>query len=548
MMRWLAALILALGTLTVLGCPSEEPPADDDDATGDDDDSTDDPLYMTDAEFEQASDIYFQRCAGCHGTLRTGATGPNIAPEASQALGTAALVEILTNGTDAGMPPFGQLGILSETEIELISIFIQKDPPTPPSLDIMDIEDSWDLIVPVADRPTAPEGTRDWENYFGVILRDAGQVAVMDGDTYEQVALLDSGYAVHILRSSKDGRYFYTVGRDGRVTMIDLWSDPPVTVAEVKGCIDARSVDSSKYTGYEGQYLIEGCYWPPQYVVFDGQTLEPLADVVSTSMNGVGGDEEFIEENRVAAIVASQQDPVWVVNLKESGHVAIVDYSDPTFPMTATIETARYLHDGGFDSTGRYFLTAANASNQMVVVDVQDQELEQIFETGAIPHPGRGANWEDPTYGWVNATTHIGEGKMTVYGADPENNAADAWSIVREVEVETGGLFVKTHPNSPWVWVDSPLNSDEEKTRQICVYEKATGTINSCMTPVSQGRTVHFEYNADGTEVWVSGWDAQGTLVIYDDATLTEVGRVEGAWLVTPTGKFNVTNTREDIY
>jgi nitrite reductase (NO-forming)/hydroxylamine reductase len=30
---------------------------------------------MTKAEFEQAKEIYFQRCAGCHGVLRKGATG-----------------------------------------------------------------------------------------------------------------------------------------------------------------------------------------------------------------------------------------------------------------------------------------------------------------------------------------------------------------------------------------------------------------------------------------------------------------------------------------
>ncbi|HMQ74149.1 MAG TPA: nitrite reductase, partial [Rubrivivax sp.] len=30
---------------------------------------------MTQAEFEKAREIYFQRCAGCHGVLRKGATG-----------------------------------------------------------------------------------------------------------------------------------------------------------------------------------------------------------------------------------------------------------------------------------------------------------------------------------------------------------------------------------------------------------------------------------------------------------------------------------------
>ena len=30
---------------------------------------------LNEAEFEQAKGMYFQRCAGCHGVLRKGATG-----------------------------------------------------------------------------------------------------------------------------------------------------------------------------------------------------------------------------------------------------------------------------------------------------------------------------------------------------------------------------------------------------------------------------------------------------------------------------------------
>ena len=35
---------------------------------------------------------------------------------------------------------------------------------------------------------------------------------------------------------------------------------------------------------------------------------------------------------------------------------------------------------------------------------------------------------------------------------------------------------------------------------------------------------------------------------MYDDRTLTEVRRIRGEWLVTPTGKFNVYNTAHDVY
>ena len=36
---------------------------------------------MTQAEFDIATKLYFERCAGCHGVLRKGATGKNLLPE-----------------------------------------------------------------------------------------------------------------------------------------------------------------------------------------------------------------------------------------------------------------------------------------------------------------------------------------------------------------------------------------------------------------------------------------------------------------------------------
>ena len=505
------------------------------------------PRELSGAEFDEASEIFFNRCAGCHGTLRAGATGPAIQPEdRTLEIGTAGIETILTNGLPGGMPAWGESGILTEGEIELVANFIQLDPPTPPPLDLAEITESWNLVVPVADRPTEPQTASDWENFTGVILRDAGQVAVIDADTKETAAIIDTGFAVHILRSSATGRYFIAVGRDGRVTMIDLWTETPEIVAQVQGCFDARSVESSKVEGFEDKFIIEGCYWPPQYVVFDGETLEPLVvhDILSPDING-----KELEEVRVAAIVASHFDPVWVMGLKESGYVGIVDYSQPDFPLVKKIPADLYLHDGGWDHTGRYFITAANAQNKLMVIDVKTQELVAGIETGKTPHPGRGANWRDPEFGWVYATTHIGEGKLTMIGADPEGNPEHAWKVVREIEIPgTGSLFLKTHPNSPWVWMDTPLSNVAEETRQACVYNKDTMALEKCFPVADHGAVVHFEYNKAGDEVWISVWDKQGEVVIYDDKTLTEKHRITGDWLITPTGKFNVFNTANDIY
>jgi nitrite reductase (NO-forming)/hydroxylamine reductase len=240
---------------------------------------------------------------------------------------------------------------------------------------------------------------------------------------------------------------------------------------------------------------------------------------------------------------------VWVVALKESGYVAIVDYSKEGFPITKMIEAQRFLHDGGFDRTGRYFSIAANMKNQMAVIDVEEQERVALIDTGIKPHPGRGANWKDPEFGWVMATTHMGEGKLAIYGADPEGSPEHAWKVVREVELPSSGtLFLKTHRNSPWVWTDATLAPDEEDSRRICVYSKAEGKLHKCWKATTGGRGVHFEYNKAGTQVWVSNWTRKGELIIYDDKSLKEIKRIREPWLVTPTGKFNVFNTANDIY
>jgi nitrite reductase (NO-forming)/hydroxylamine reductase len=38
--------------------------------------------------------------------------------------------------------------------------------------------------------------------------------------------------------------------------------DGPATVAEIKIGTEARSVETSKYKGYEDKYAIAGAYWP----------------------------------------------------------------------------------------------------------------------------------------------------------------------------------------------------------------------------------------------------------------------------------------------
>ena len=510
---------------------------------------------LSEADMESAKAIYFDRCAGCHGSSRKGATGPHLLPESPEgntypgtiALGTIGLKAFIENGTPAGMPEWK--GILSDSEIELMTRFLQQEPPVIPPFGFEEIAATWKLIVPAEDRPTKPMHKRNIDNYFGVIMRDAGKVAIIDGDTKEELVVLPTGFAVHILRTSATGRYIYSVGRDGKITMIDTYPETPNIVAEVKGAFDARSVDVSKYKGYEDKYLVFGGYSPSHIVIFDAQTLEPLS-VTPTAGNACDGEKEYLEEARVAAIVASHTDPVWICNIKERGMVDIVDYTDPKNPEITEIPAARYLHDGGWDASGRYFLVAANAVNKIVVIDVPNKKLVAIIETGSKPHPGRGTNIKNDL-GQLWITSHLGENKISAIKTD---EGEGQWTVVKEIKAPGNGggaLFVKSHPKSKHLWVDRTLNPDAALNSVVDVFDTQTLEHKKTITMPDgvDGRMVHMEYNKAGDEVWVSAFMGENSaILIYNDKTLELKQIIQGDWVQNPTGKFNVYNTTHDIY
>ena len=417
---------------------------------------------------------------------------------------------------------------------------------------------SWKLLIPPEQRPKKKMNKLNLDNVFSLTLRDAGQVALIDGDNKKIVSVIDTGYAVHISRLSSSGRYLYVVGRDAQVNLIDLWLEKPDNVAVIKTGLEARSVETSKYKGYEDKYAIAGTYWPPQFVIMKGDTLEPLK-IVST--RGMTVDtQEYHPEPRVAAIVASHQHPEFIVNVKETGKILMVNYEDVDNLKVTSIDAARFLHDGGWDSTQRYFLTAANKSNKIAVVDSKTDKLAAMIEVGKIPHPGRGANFVDPKYGPVWATGHLGDENIAVIGTDPKGHKQNAWKVVRMLKGQGGGnLFVKTHPKSNNLWVDTALNPDPKLSQSVAVFDVKNLEKGYEVVPIAQWadlgegpkRVVQPEYNKNGDEVWFSVWNGkeqQSAVVIVDDKTRKLKFVIKDKRLVTPTGKFNVYNTQHDVY
>jgi nitrite reductase (NO-forming)/hydroxylamine reductase len=524
----------------------------------------DDPV-MTQEEFQKATTIYFERCAGCHGVLRKGATGKPLTTDITRENGYDYLHSFITYGSPAGMPNWGTSGAFSEEDVDIMARYLLLEPPAPPEWGMPEMMASWKVLVAPEDRPKEKLNDIDIDNLMSVTLRDAGQIALIDGGTYEIRAVIDTGYAVHISRISASGRYLFVIGRDGLVNMIDLWMETPATVASIKIGIEARSVETSKFEGFEDKLAIAGAYWPPQFVIMDGDTLEPKKIVSTRGM--IYDEQTYHPEPRVASILSSHYRPEFIVNVKETGKILFVDYTDLKNLKMTEIEAERFLHDGGFVASKRYFMVAANARNKIAVVDTKDDKLTALIDTGGqTPHPGRGANFTHPVYGPVWATSHLGDESVALIGTDPEGHADHAWKIVDSFYALGGGsLFIKTHPNSTHLYVDAPLNPDAEISSSVAVFDIAAMGGDAEVDPEyatlpigewagiadGQPRVVQPEFNKDGTEVWFSVWNAkdkESAIVIVDDKTLELKHVIKDPRLITPTGKFNVLNTRDDVY
>jgi nitrite reductase (NO-forming)/hydroxylamine reductase len=205
-------------------------------------------------------------------------------------------------------------------------------------------------------------------------------------------------------------------------------------------------------------------------------------------------------------------------------------------------------------------MSAANKSNKIAVIDSKEQKLVALTEVGKIPHPGRGANFVDKEFGPVWATSHLGDASVSLIGTDPVNHKKHAWKVVRTLQGQGGGsLFIKTHPKSTNLWVDTTLNPDVKISQSIAVFDINNLDTGFEVLPIAEmadlgegpKRVVQPEYNTAGDEVWFSVWNGKeqkSAIVVIDDKTRKLKKVIKDKRLVTPTGKFNIYNTQHDVY
>jgi nitrite reductase (NO-forming)/hydroxylamine reductase len=110
-------------------------------------------IQLSEEESERARGIYFQRCAGCHGVLRKGATGKPLTTDITRKVGTTYLETFIKYGSPAGMPNWGTSGLLNDQDINLMARYLQLEPPVPPEWGMNEMMGTWQVLVAPKDRP-----------------------------------------------------------------------------------------------------------------------------------------------------------------------------------------------------------------------------------------------------------------------------------------------------------------------------------------------------------------------------------------------------------
>lgn len=468
--------------------------------------------------------LFWDKCSGCHGDNRQGGVGPALIPERLGDVDKELLREAISDGRPGtAMPPWKD--ILTEQEIDdLIEYILSPVEATVLTWDIDDMCANCEKVIPTEQLPSQPTWGGKVEDLMVVVERDIGQLMFIDSSTHKVIKSIEAGYAIHaptFTPKKVSDRWLWAISRNGWLIKVDLYSLQ--VVGKVRVGLDSRGTAVST----DGKYVIVGNYIPNNAVIVDADTLKPLKVIDTFGVNPDGVEVK----SRVAAVLSTPIGPYFEFALKDAGQVWVVDYSQPDFPVVKKIiNVGSILHDGFLTPDGRYFQVASQGDGTIVVIDLETLEIVKKIPAGKQPHPGSGAIFESQGR-ILAATPAIGEGLVTIWDTA-------TWEVVKTIPTRGPGLFIRSHPDSRYVWVDCAASSDSWDN--IVVFDRDTLEIVKTLQPGE--RSVCPEFTLDGKYVYVSCWNGD-KVVVYDANTFEVVAEIQAK---TPTGIFSAGIRQEE--
>ncbi|WP_048308052.1 nitrite reductase [Halomonas sp. PR-M31] len=492
------------------------------------------------AEQADPESLYQTHCASCHGTDRLGGMGPALLPGNLSRLKQDEAIAVIREGRPATQM-MGFDDVLTPAESDAVATWIYTPPDAPPTWTMADIKQSHEVLHPFGSLPDEPTFDADPLNLFLVVETGDHHVSLLDGDSFERIDRFESRYALHGgPKYTPDGRYVFFGSRDGWISKYDIYNQK--MVAEVRAGINMRNIAVSG----DGRYVMAANYLPHSLVLFAAQDLAPMKVYPAVNENG--------DSSRVSAVYAAPPRGSFIAALKDIKEVWEIPWPKPTSAVVSTghmkdpiearpdrsqrhatpnfdvrrIPVEDYLDDFFFGPDYRYLVGAARGGQGARVIDLDSSEKIADLPLEGMPHLGAGVTWMLDGRR-VMAIPHLNKGLVSVF--DMQN-----WSLVKNIETQGPGFFMRSHENSPYAWVDVFFGPNSDK---VHVIDKQTLEIVKTLQPAPGKTAAHVEFDRYGEKLLLSIWDRDGAVIVYDAKTLEELQRIP---MDKPSGKYNVWN------
>jgi mono/diheme cytochrome c family protein len=348
-------------------------------------------------------------------------------------------------------------------------------------------------------------GIHDIRNITPVVERGGNKVWIMEDDRILDKFPVNN---VHggIKYTLPGGERIFIPSRDGWVTQYSLKEGRLLN--KVRACVYLRNISVSQ----DNKRLFATCRLPQNMVVFNASTLEiekiqPLDGRISALYDLYTRDE---------ALFTYRDKPQLGILDTKTLEIEYIQLDEP-------------FEDFFIDPFENFVIGTSRRGKRLEVFDLKTRKSVFSHPIDSMPHLFSATYWYQDGHFYF-ATPHLRQNSITVWQMYD-------WSFVKKVDVGGDGFFVKTHPATPWLWVDN--GSDQ----LVLVNKKDYKT--KTLVPIKGKKFNHTEFSGDGRYAYLSIYEPDGALLVYDTATLKPLKHYPAN---VPVGKYNYINKNRRFY
>ncbi len=439
---------------------------------------------------EEGETLYKKHCAVCHGEKRTGKIAPPLLPLFLKKKNEQKLYKIIKYGLPATqMPSFKNL---SDKQIKAIISYIKQ--PEKVKWTEEDIKNS----IKISNYPPKKLPIKNIKNLVAVVEQGKGKVWIMENEN-----ILDKFSFKNVhggIKYTPDGKKLFVPSRDGWIGRYDI--NKGRFYGKVRTCIYQRNIAVAR----DGKYILSTCWLPEKIVVLSTKTLKPL--------------KTFNVKGKISAVYELHKQNAGIFTFRNMPYLGIVNLN--SFKIKY-INLKEPFEDFFIDPFENYIVGSSRHGTHLSVFDLNTKNYVFDYEIEGMPHLASASFWYKKGKFYF-ATPHITKPFITVW-------QMYNWKFTKKVKIDGNGFFVRTHPETPYLWTDNGAD-------KIVLIDKNDFSIKE-KTVIPNKRVIHTEFNGDGNIAYISIYNRDGALILYDSTTLREIKRYPAS---IPIGKYNFVN------